>query len=261
MHFGWEYKLVEPFWRAIWQYVLKKYSYPLTQCFHCLEFIPQEHPHQSTGPVDGSIVYACKNWKPSKYPSIGDELSNSCSVAQGNPFVSTWISSRYLQWSTPRDNSHPPHSETAPPMSSPPWKLALPVLPSCLAKPCSYLTLLWPLAHTLPGGTPDIATTPAQGSIFSLPHLPTTSEVDRPASTLGPLRLLLSHQCTHAQSFSHVWLFATLWTVARQAPLSRGFSRQEYWSGLPFPSAGGFFTTRDTREALPRVIIFKCFWN
>ena len=32
----------------------------------------------------------------------------------------------------------------------------------------------------------------------------------------------------------------TPWTVARQAPLSMGFSRQEYWSGLPFPSAGDF---------------------
>ena len=31
---------------------------------------------------------------------------------------------------------------------------------------------------------------------------------------------------------------ATLWTVAHQAPLSMGFSRQEYWSGLPFPSPG-----------------------
>ena len=31
----------------------------------------------------------------------------------------------------------------------------------------------------------------------------------------------------------------TLWTVAHQAPLSMGFSRQEYWSGLPFPSLGG----------------------
>ena len=40
--------------------------------------------------------------------------------------------------------------------------------------------------------------------------------------------------------FSHVWLFATLWTVARQAPLSMGFSRQEYWSGLPFPPLGIF---------------------
>ena len=37
---------------------------------------------------------------------------------------------------------------------------------------------------------------------------------------------------------SCVQLFATPWTVAYQAPLSMGFSRQEYWSGLPFPSPG-----------------------
>ena len=37
---------------------------------------------------------------------------------------------------------------------------------------------------------------------------------------------------------SCVQLFATLWTVAHQAPPSMGFSRQEYWSGLPFPSSG-----------------------
>ena len=42
------------------------------------------------------------------------------------------------------------------------------------------------------------------------------------------LYCMLSH-------FSCVWLFLTLWTVARQAPLSMGFSRQEYWSGLPCP--------------------------
>ena len=36
------------------------------------------------------------------------------------------------------------------------------------------------------------------------------------------------------KSFSRVWLFATLWTVAYRAPPSMGFSRQEYWSGLPF---------------------------
>ena len=40
------------------------------------------------------------------------------------------------------------------------------------------------------------------------------------------------HVCMHAQPLSHVQIFATL-----QAPLSMGFSRQEYWSGLPFPSA------------------------
>ena len=45
----------------------------------------------------------------------------------------------------------------------------------------------------------------------------------------GLLLLLLS-------SFSCVWLCATPQTAAHQAPLSTGFSRQEYWSGLPFPS-------------------------
>ena len=38
------------------------------------------------------------------------------------------------------------------------------------------------------------------------------------------------------KSLSHVQLFVTPWTVAYQAPPSMGFSRQEYWSGLPFPS-------------------------
>ena len=39
-------------------------------------------------------------------------------------------------------------------------------------------------------------------------------------------------------SFCHVRFCATPWTVARQAPLSMGFSRQEYWSGLPCPPPG-----------------------
>ena len=68
---------------------------------------------------------------------------------------------------------------------------------------------------------------------------------------------------------SHVQLFVTLWIVAHQAPLSMGFSRQEYWSGLLCPPpgdlpnlgvkpvspaspalAGRFFTTSATWEAL-----------
>ena len=40
------------------------------------------------------------------------------------------------------------------------------------------------------------------------------------------------------KSLTRVRLFATPWTIAHQAPLSMGFSRQEYWSGLPFPSPG-----------------------
>ena len=64
--------------------------------------------------------------------------------------------------------------------------------------------------------------------------------------------------CVCAWVLSHVWLFVTPWAVAHKGPLSMEFSRQEYWSGLPFPSpgdlpdsgikpmspalAGGFFT-------------------
>jgi len=43
---------------------------------------------------------------------------------------------------------------------------------------------------------------------------------------------------TALKSLSRVRLFATSWTVARQAPPSMEFSSQEYWSGLPFPSPG-----------------------
>ena len=43
---------------------------------------------------------------------------------------------------------------------------------------------------------------------------------------------------SEVKSLSHVRLFAAPWTVACQAPPSMGFSRQEYWSGLPFPSPG-----------------------
>ena len=44
--------------------------------------------------------------------------------------------------------------------------------------------------------------------------------------------------CTCAQSLNPVQLFVTTWTAVCQAPLSLGFSRQEYWIGLPFPSPG-----------------------
>ena len=73
--------------------------------------------------------------------------------------------------------------------------------------------------------------------------------------------LVLSH-------FSNLWLFETPWTVVHQAPLIMGFSRQEHWSGLPYPPpgdllhpgiklmslmspalAGRFFTTSATWEA------------
>ena len=74
--------------------------------------------------------------------------------------------------------------------------------------------------------------------------------------------------CVRVQWLSHVQFFAVPWTVVHQAPLSMELSRQEYWSGLPFPPpwdlpdpgikttspaspglAGGFFTTSGTWEA------------
>ena len=64
-----------------------------------------------------------------------------------------------------------------------------------------------------------------------------------PSSLTSPawqtaLLLLVPPQFSSVQSLSHVQLFATLWTVAHQAPLSTGFSRQECWSGLPCAPPG-----------------------
>ena len=51
--------------------------------------------------------------------------------------------------------------------------------------------------------------------------------------------------------FSRILLFATPWTGAHQAPLSMKFSRQEQWSGLPFPSSGDLPTQRGSLRLLP----------
>ena len=53
---------------------------------------------------------------------------------------------------------------------------------------------------------------------------------------LAAKRLPQMKTAVAANLLSHVQLCATPWTVAHQPPLSMGFSRQEYWSGLPFPS-------------------------
>ena len=49
--------------------------------------------------------------------------------------------------------------------------------------------------------------------------------------------------------FSRVWLFLTPWTVAHQAPLSMGFPRREYWSGLTFPPPGDLPNSRMEPES------------
>ena len=86
--------------------------------------------------------------------------------------------------------------------------------------------------------------------------------------------------CCVLNCFSPVRPFATQWTEAHQAPLSKGFSRQEHWSGLPRPPpgdlpnpridpaslmlpplAGGFFTTSTTWEALSLLIGELFSWS
>ena len=52
------------------------------------------------------------------------------------------------------------------------------------------------------------------------------------------------------KSLSRVRLFVIPWTVVYQASLSMGFSRQEYWSGLPFPPPGGIFLTQGSNPGL-----------
>ena len=53
-----------------------------------------------------------------------------------------------------------------------------------------------------------------------------------------------------AESLSHFGLFVTPWTVARQASLSMGFPRPEYWGGLLFPSPGDLLKTGINLESL-----------
>ena len=82
----------------------------------------------------------------------------------------------------------------------------------------------------------------------------------------------MCYMCCVLSCFSRVWFCVILWTVDRQSPLSTGFSRQEYWNGLPFPStkdlpdpgvksvslkspalAGRFFNTSTTCEELDKI--------
>ena len=61
--------------------------------------------------------------------------------------------------------------------------------------------------------------------------------------------------------FSRVWFIVTPWTVACQAPLSMGFSRQEYWSGLPFASPGESSQLRDQTRVSHIAEIFNKYFN
>ena len=123
----------------------------------------------------------------------------------------------------------------------------------------SCLTLCDPLNHSTPG-------TPVHHKLpeFTQTHVPLVGDAIQHLILCRPLLLLtlippsirvFSNESTRRMRWPKYWsfsfsiipskeiqgliFFATPWTVALQAPLSMGFSRQEYWSGLPFPSPGG----------------------
>ena len=80
-------------------------------------------------------------------------------------------------------------------------------------------------------------------------------KICRSVSILFPADHVLGCMCACVcESLSHVWLFATLWTVAHQAPLSMEFTRQEYW--VSFHSfLQGIFPTQGSNLGLPH-----CRW-
>lgn len=138
----------------------------------CLELIPQEHNHKSTGPADGGTVYTSRTWKPPKYPSIEDELNNSCSTAQWIPYFSTWISNRHLKQSIPKNNSNFPNPTNLlrplPPQSGNGPRHSPSSRPNAALTPETSL----PLVHIPSAGVPDASTTPTQASFSSLPNPP-----------------------------------------------------------------------------------------
>ena len=88
---------------------------------------------------------------------------------------------------------------------------------------------------------------------------------------IHPYYLSILYIVAVVQLLSHVQLFAISWAVACQVPLSVGFLRQEYWSGLPFPILGdlpdpgikpmspalvrGFFTTESSQKPILCIVV------
>ena len=125
---------------------------------------------------------------------------------------------------------------------------------------------------------------PLQDSVLSniVPYSVPWSHVNQPTDSAAASEQRIYTLCSCVFVLSHfcpVWLFVAPWTVARQAPLSMGLSRQEYCSGLPWPSpgdlphpgiklasltspalAGGFFTTSAMWETHLYFLIPSKIW-
>ena len=96
---------------------------------------------------------------------------------------------------------------------------------------------------TLPGPSlsPTVCWSSCPSSQWCHATISSSAALSPSALNLSQPQGHISH-CMHAcmvSRFSCVWLFATLWIITHQAPLSKGFSKQECWSGLPCPPPGG----------------------
>ena len=127
------------------------------------------------------------------------------------------------------------------------WKVKVNLL-SCVR----LFATPWTAAHQLPCLSPS----PATKSLQSCPTLCDPIDGSPPGSpvpeilqarTLEWVAISFSNAWkwkVKVKLLSRVWLFATPWTAAHQAPPSMGFSRQEYWSGVPSPSLKNLPTMR-----------------
>ena len=125
---------------------------------------------------------------------------------------------------------------------------------SCMSPGWALNSFLW--VHTEGGALTHLSSTAPPSTYHTFPTTPISAVllgvnfsfpenqirflqmmISWPQSLLRPKRTQMQFFFkVKVKSLSCVWLFSTPWTVAYQAPLSMGFSRQEYWSGLPFPS-------------------------
>ena len=113
---------------------------------------------------------------------------------------------------------------------------------------CPNISMHWSRTYYLPSIVLDSKTTAAAKSLQSCLTLCDPTDGSPPGSpvpgilqarTLEWVAIAFSKAWTwkvKVKSLNHVWLFTTPWTAAYQAPPSMGFSRQEYWSGVPLPS-------------------------
>ena len=119
----------------------------------------------------------------------------------------------------------------------------------------------WPLLRVL---RPGAGSAPRVFFPASLPphwvqnHRPASAEAERREA--APRRPSPPHSSAHPAASlapSHLCPLPTPWTVAHQAPLSMDFSRQEYWSGLSYPSPGKKDATHSTEKETKWWIIYK----